>query len=318
MKQNPTRPIGGKSGVKKTALRALPIVAALAIWGTGLLAQGGQGREMPGFFDILALPRVYVGALSCLMALVFLMRGWLTHNLRLLSLPIVFFVFAMLWMLPVGQFARGMGPHPSPLCTVTKPFLFVKAGYSVPIVFVAIFVSMAVMSIVGNKLFCGWVCPIGAIQELAHRVPLPSRFKRKLPFKITNTIRTILFLVFVPVVATAAVSIYDYFNPFEMLHWHFAVDLVIVFGVVVLAGLFIFRPFCYLICPLGLITWILEHVSILKVKVDREACTDCDICVDDSPCPSVRAILDRKVSKPDCHACGRCVELCPEGALKFR
>jgi polyferredoxin len=284
----------------------------------GLLTKTGGGQAMPGFFEMLLLPRVYVGALFCLVALVLLKRGWLSHNLRLVALPVIFFVFAMLWMLPLGRFAMGMGPHPSPLCTVTKPFLFVKDGYSVPVIFFAIFVSMAVVSVIGNKFFCGWVCPIGAIQELSHRVPLPSSFKKKLPFKVTNTIRVVLFAVFVPTVALAGVSIYDYFNPFELLHWHFTLNLTVTFSVILLAALFVFRPFCYLVCPLGLITWALEHIAIFKVKVDTEACTECDICVDESPCPSVRAILDRKISKPDCHACGRCIETCPEGALKFR
>jgi polyferredoxin len=273
---------------------------------------------MEEFFDSLITPRTYVGALSCAMAMVFLMKAWLSRNLRLLSLPIIFFVFGALWLLPLGSFADGMGPHPSPLCTVTKPFLFVKAGFSIPIVFFATFAAIAVLSIAGNKLFCGWVCPIGALQELAHRVPLPSNLKKRLPFKVTNTIRVLLAVAFAPVVVFAGVSIYDYFNPFEMLHWHYYFDLVYIVGAVLIASFFIFRPFCYLICPLGLLTWILEHMSIVKVKVDMEKCTECDICVDESPCPSVRAILDRRVSRPDCHACGRCIELCPEDALKFR
>lgn len=320
MNRNPDEVLRHKRDVRELILRALPVAAALMLLGSVLMAQGGDhgpGRSI-GFVDILLLPRVYLGAAFCILALVLLMKGWVSSNVRLLALPIIFFAFAVLWMLPLGQFAKGMGPHPSPLCTVTKPFLFVKEGYSVPIVFVAIFVSMVVMSIIGNKFFCGWVCPIGAIQELVHRVPLPARLKKKLPFGVTNTMRVTLFLAFIAIVAIAGVSIYDYFNPFELLHWHFTVNLTIVFGAVLVAALFIFRPFCYVICPLGLITWVLEHIAVIKVKVDKNICTECDICVEESPCPSVRAILDRKLSKPDCHACGRCVESCPEGALKFR
>ena len=109
---------------------------------------------MEDFFNNLLTPRTYVGALSCAMALVFLMKAWLNRSLRLLSLPIIFFVFGALWLLPLGGFADGMGPHPSPLCTVTKPFLFVKAGFTIPIVFFATFAAIAVMSLAGNKLFC--------------------------------------------------------------------------------------------------------------------------------------------------------------------
>lgn len=304
--------------IRELIIRALPIVAALMISGSAVWAQGGGPGRTIGFFDILLLPRVWVGALFCLAGLILLMKSCLSRNLRLLILPVVFFVFGMLWMLPLGRFAQGMGPHPSPLCTVTKPFMFMKAGYPVPIVFVAIFISMAVLSVIGNKLFCGWVCPIGAVQEIFHRLPLPAGLKKRLPFKITNTIRVAAFIVFIAVVSTAGIITYDYFNPFELLHWHFTVRLVIVFGITMAAAVFIFRPFCYLWCPLGLFTWVLEHISLVKVRVDKDVCSECDICVDESPCPSVRAILDGRISRPDCHACGRCVEACPEGALKFR
>jgi len=37
-----------------------------------------------------------------------------------------------------------------------------------------------------------------------------------------------------------------------------------------------------------------------------------------SPCPTVPSILEGKKSRPDCHACGACIEACPENALKFK
>jgi len=252
------------------------------------------------------------------MGLVLLVKSWVSQRLRLLFLPLIFFVFGVLWMLPLGRFADGMGPHPSPLCVTTKPFLFAKAGYAVPVAFLAILVAIAVLSVVGNKLFCGWVCPIGSLQEICHRIPLPGRLKPKLPFRATNVIRTVIFITFLAVVILAGFSIYDFANPFEMLHWSYELGALVALLVTLAAAIFMFRPFCYLVCPLGLLTWVLEHLSIVKVRVDKEACTECDTCIEESPCPAVRPILDGKVSRPDCHACGRCIESCPEGALKFR
>ena len=110
----------------------------------------------------------------------------------------------------------------------------------------------------------------------------------------------------------------DYFNPFEFLHWGFEAMAIAAFVATLIAAVFIFRPFCYLICPLGLITWVLEHASLVKVKLDNDLCTRCDICVHLSHCPAVPSILGGKRSRPDCHACGRCLEVCPEGALAFR
>lgn len=271
-----------------------------------------------GIIDILKLPRVWMGVIFCLIGLLLLVRSWLTQNLRLACLFLIFFTFAVFTLMPLGNFAMGMGLHPSPICTVTKPFLFMERGMNPPIIFLVILGTIAVFTLIGNKLFCGWVCPVGAAQEIFNRIPIPDRLKTTLSFKVTNPIRIIIFILFFPLLFWLGKESYEYFNPFEFLHWGFTTMGIIAFVVVMLAAIFIFRPYCYLICPLGLVTWILEHLSLAKVKIDKDLCTECDMCVNDSHCPAVRSILDGRGSRPDCHACGRCIELCPEEALKFR
>jgi len=285
-----------------------------------IIAEAGEiaVRRPLGFFDVWLLPRVWLGAAFCLIGLVLLARFRVSQVLRLVFLAVAFFAFGVVLILPLGDFARGMSVHPSPICVVTKPFLFITAGRDVPLVFLSILAFVAAFSVVGNKLFCGWVCPIGAIQEGLHRIPLPRKFKIKLPFWVTNALRIALYLVFLVIVFTAGVSIYDYFNPFEFLFWGFQIAIVMVFAATLLAGVFLFRAFCYLICPIGLVTWVLEHLSVFKVRVNKERCTACNVCVEASPCPSVPAILESKKSRPDCFACGRCIEVCPEKALGFR
>ena len=273
---------------------------------------------MMSFTDVMLLPRVWMSGIFSLAGLLLLLKSRVTRNVRLVFLSLAFFVFGVSFLLPLGKFSEGMGVHPSPICIVAKPFLFLNAGRSVPMVFLAILASVAVLSVVGNKLFCGWACPVGAVQEVCHRIPLPEGLKKKLPFGVTNPIRAALFIVAVILALVVGVGLYDYFNPFDFLHWGFQPLVIVVFAVTLVAGAFIFRPFCYLVCPLGLVTWVLEHAAITKVKLDRQKCTSCDVCVKLSPCPAVKPILDGKASRPDCHACGRCIEVCPEKALSFR
>lgn len=159
---------------------------------------------------------------------------------------------------------------------------------------------------------------MGAIQEIVHRIPLPRGLKTKLPFKITNSVRLLFFVLFLAAVFSLSIDLYDYVNPFEALHWDFEIWMMGVLGIVLAASLFMYRPFCYLLCPVGLFTWGLEHISIARVKLDRDVCDDCHLCVKQSPCPTVPAILADKRSRPDCHACGICIAACPKDALKFR
>jgi polyferredoxin len=247
----------------------------------------------------------------------YLVKSRLRYETRLRILGLVFFAFGIFSALPLGRIASAMALHPSPMCAITKPLLFLNAGYAVPAVFFTLLIFMGALTVIGNKLFCGWSCPIGAIQEIIHRIPLPNRMRTRLSFKITNAVRSLFFVIFLVAVFLSSIDLYDYVNPFEALHWDLDLWMMAVLGVVLAASLFLFRPFCYLLCPVGLFTWVLEHVSIARVKVDREACDDCMLCTMQSPCPAVPAILEGKKSRPDCHACGICISTCPKDALKF-
>ncbi|MBN1464212.1 4Fe-4S binding protein [candidate division KSB1 bacterium] len=278
--------------------------------------EAAEGR-LSLFFAPWQLTKVWLAAALALVGTLLLLTRRLNARRRFAMMALAFIAFGVLSVLPVNAF-RGLGLHPSPMCVIEKPFLFVNAGRAVPILFLSLFAFIGLLTLLSNKSFCGWTCPIGALQELIYKIPLPNRLQRKIPFVVSNSIRSIFFIVFVAVVFTTGFSLYEYVNAFHILHWQWQWQLIIPIGIAIIGGLFIYRPFCYLICPLGLFTWLLEHVSVLRVKLDKEACTDCKLCVKKSPCPTVPAILAMKKSRPDCHACGVCIEVCPEDALKFR
>jgi polyferredoxin len=304
--------------MRQTQCRRVFVVALLAsvlavpAWAEGL------GHEKAADVFLFLRPRDWISLIFCGIGLLYLIKSRLRYETRLWILGLVFFAFGIFSALPFGRFASGMALHPSPLCVITKPFLFLSAGYAVPAMFITLLAFIGIVSVVGNKLFCGWSCPIGAIQEIVHRIPLLRRWKTKLPFKVTNGLRVLLSVLFLVAVFSLSIDIYDYVNPFEALHWDFEIWLMGILFVVLAASLFLFRPFCYLLCPVGLLTWGLEHISIARVKLDRDACDDCNLCVKESPCPTVPAILEGRRSRPDCHACGICVAACPKAALKFR
>ncbi|WP_096895407.1 4Fe-4S binding protein [Candidatus Scalindua japonica] len=234
--------------ISKTMILSAYTILIL-LYATSVIWASGGGRRGMGFLDVILLPRVWVGAIFCLTGMGLMINSWVHRNLRSVILGAVFFLFGILPALPLGEFALGMGIHPSPVCAITKPFLFLSTGRGVPVIFITILAFIAVFSIIGNKLFCGWACPIGAIQELFNRIPLSKKSKIILPFKVTNPVRIIIFLAFLTLVFVAGIGIYGYFNPFHFLHWGFEPYAIMVMLFVVTASLFIFRPFCYLVCP---------------------------------------------------------------------
>lgn len=293
------------------------LLAATVVWAD----QAGAGRP-PRVIDILLLPKIWVGVIFCAAGLLLLVKWRVSNRLRLAWLGIAFFTFGVLGALPLGRFAAGMGLHPSPVCAITRPFQFLDAGRSIPVMFFTIMGVISVLSIAGNKLFCGWACPLGAAQEIPQRIPLRKKMREKvrftLPFRLTNTIRILLFVIFLPVVFITGRSIYDQFNPFELFHWKFGTVAIVAFTATAAASVFVFRPFCHIACPIGLYTWILEHVSLTRIRLKKDSCNMCEACVKLTNCPAVPSLLAGKRSRPDCHACGQCVSVCPKGALRFQ
>ena len=232
--------------------------------------------------------------------------------------------------------------HPSPMCAVTKLFMFkIVFGTFFP-VFIAIFLAIFVPSLIGRKLFCGWVCPLGALQELVNKIPHKFHIKN-FSFSAFNAVRFALLGLFVltffyvknmmaglaenpdayitePLLkAYSAYSVYDPINFFELLHWNIDATFIVMMIILVIVSLFLYRPFCYSACPVGAVTWLFEKIAPGRVRVDHSKCTDCGDCEEKSPCPTIGKLKDEKARNiPDCTSCGECVKVCPEGAIGFR
>ncbi|MBN2029061.1 4Fe-4S binding protein [bacterium] len=310
----------GKDSKKRlyTTLRIFTIAVVL-LWLAPLLwANQIEGKRHTDFFEVWTWSRVWLSALFALAGLFLMIKFWVSRNVRFISLVLIVFTFGILWTLPLGSFSDGLDLHPTPLCTIEKPFVFLSTGSTIPIFYLSILAAIVILNILGNKLFCGWVCPVGSLQEIVYRIPLPKKWKTKLPFRITNTIRLGIFFLFLILLFSTGTSIYGYSNPFEFFHFEWQPLTIAILTLTLIVALFIFRPFCYLICPLGLFTWLIEHIAIFRVRLDRDKCTKCNLCLKKSPCPTVPSILDGKKLRPDCHPCGRCIEVCPEKALTFQ
>lgn len=173
-------------------------------------------------------------------------------------------------------------------------------------------------------------------------MPVKLKFKQ-FNFGIFNGIRTGLFVMFILVffavkdhvaflaeqvgidpemtdmwTAFAAFSIYEPINFFELMHWNLNTVFWIMFPILVLSSLVLYRPFCYLICPIGFLTWLVEKIAPGRVRVDMDSCNQCGICVDRSPCPTIKPMIDPEGGVlPDCTSCGECLNTCPKNAITF-
>lgn len=95
------------------------------------------------------------------------------------------------------------------------------------------------------------------------------------------------------------------------LGWLYIWKLVILIGILLLS-VFIYRPFCKYICPLGGIYSVFNKVSIFRYYVDKHKCMDCGACANvcDMGCNPVK-----DANSLECIRCGKCKQICPTNAI---
>jgi len=217
-----------------------------------------------------------------------------------------------------------LGKSPNPMEGTVKVFKSMVGLYPDPMVKVIAFGFFIILAVIGNKIICGWACPFGALQELIYSIPiLQKNKKKKLPFVITNTIRTCLFIamllfLFGIIGGRKGFVIYHYVNPFNLFNFDFELFSVLLTIIIALLISFaIYRPFCQFICPFGFIAWITERFSIFRVRINKEKCTKCGACIKACPLEAAEGLVNGKKMPADCFSCARCLNVCPTDAIKY-
>ena len=272
----------------------------------GAVHKGEKKKEGVG------LPLALYGIL-CLLTL-FLLRG------KKLSNRVALWILAPS-LLIFGVFFRA---NAEPLRAIVQLFQSLALGMFDLRTTLLIFFAFALMTFVGVKLICGWGCPVGTLQELLYRLPIFNQLKKKrIPFWLSNSVRVALFaffliLVFGLISGLQDQSLYRYFSPFRLFEWNFKVTapifVILIFGL----SLFNYRPYCIFVCPFGLFSWLIQNLSVFRVKVNRDSCLDCGKCGRACPTGAAEGILQGKTFKADCFSCARCLNACPNDSLEYR
>ncbi len=187
-----------------------------------------------------------------------------------------------------------------------------------------------------GRVICGWLCPMGLIQELLHKVPTPKLRKNRFT-RVLSWLKYVILAVFVVILPfwyslqkfplpafckyicpagtlEGAVGLLS--NPvnadkFGMLGILFTRKFIIL-ALILGACVFIYRAFCRFLCPLGAIYGLFARIALLGVRVDRHRCTGCGACVRTCPMDITR------VGDHECIHCGRCIDVCPEKAIELK
>jgi polyferredoxin len=186
---------------------------------------------------------------------------------------------------------------------------YTLAGISSITPAIIILCTIIALAAVIGRTFCGHICPVGSLQELAYAVPV-----KKMVIRNTGTLELIRLGVFAAAILSAIylVDLMAYTGLYAL--FSLAVSATMVVGIVViLLSAFIYRPVCRAICPVGLLFSLPAQFSWFRIRRNG-SCIACKKC--ETACPARCAGKDE--TKRECYLCGRCTTACPvAGALKF-
>jgi len=154
-------------------------------------------------------------------------------------------------------------------------------GYSIPLSALLFFIIPLLFALAYGRVFCAGVCPLGAIQELTGIKPA------KLPKAVEVILASVPFIylgIAILFSSTNSQFIICRYDPFVGIFRLDAPYTMIIFGILLLlAGIFVNRPYCRFLCPYGVLLNIFSRFAGKHLTITPAECTNCRLCEDVCP-----------------------------------
>lgn len=225
-------------------------------------------------------------------------------------------VFIGAVLLPVGIFHMIC-----PMGGIVTLSRFFSQGLFIPKTSMSNFIilgAVLLVTILLGPVFCGWICPLGSIQDWMRKLSKLLKIKRiEVPKKINFALSFLRFGVLALIVFSTAKSLSLMFiklDPYYALMHFWTGEVfplsILILIVTLILSLFIDRPWCRWFCPLGAVLSVIGKISIFKIKKPSTNCISCGSC--HRACP-VGLHPEEKETVTDirCIRCGLCSPSCP-------
>ena len=230
-----------------------------------------------------------------------------------LSLRIGFLAFTLIWIgwsvgaqlsvLNVLTFADSLVHEFRWDFFLLEPLIFILWGYT----------AVALM-FWGRGVFCGWLCPFGALQELTARLARLARIPQwRLPFPLHERLWPVKYVAFIglfalflydPALAITAAEI-EPFKTAIVLKFDRTWPFLLYVAAILIAGLFVTRVYCRYLCPLGAALALPARLRMFEWLRRHWQCgKPCQQCA--QACPVQAIHPEGKINPNECIHCLNC------------
>ncbi len=215
-----------------------------------------------------------------------------------------------------------------PFGAVEGFFTYITTGQYLQRIYTSSFVLMGIvflLTLVFGRVFCSFLCPLGAIQEWIRALGRKIGIKKDLELpvwldKYARYLKYIILAVIVYFSYKAGDLVFRAYDPFNaLMHLGEEFDAKVagysILGILLVVSLFSKNIWCRYFCPFGAMLGIIRKISPFKIKRNESSCIGCGKC--DKVCPAGLNISNvKEVNSADCISCLGCVKNCPNSSLK--
>jgi ferredoxin len=211
-----------------------------------------------------------------------------------------------------------LGARPNPMGELFN--LPLGKGISIEVLIVTLGFPVLI-SLLWGRVFCGWVCPFGAVQEFIH----PENDGWEPPLALDRFLKYLKYPVLLVLGVWSwriADNLWNGYEPFQAL-FNFKGSLVVMITLVIilLLSFLIKRAFCRYLCPLGAILSLTSRIAPFKMRADPDDCMVCGKCTN-GVCPmgaidSYNRITNAPlIDNQECVKCLQCQINCRRSAFR--
>lgn len=240
------------------------------------------------------------------------------------------------------------------------PFQFVPALIRIitepAAIFIAGFVLIILMTAIFGRVYCSFLCPLGALQDFFIALSKKSGWRKTHSFqKPLNVLRYTLLGLTIITAALGSMTLLNLLDPYSLagrlitqfvlplfiLIYNAAVSLMkffdiylfskdtvhlTIYSILINSGLLVLililsfrygRLYCNSLCPVGTFLGLISNVSLFRFVIEKAGCSGCANC--ETVCKA--GCIDTQnavIDQSRCVTCFNCVSACPQSVVSYR